>query len=179
MYKLFFLCLITLFLNKDIAEINWNEQHRLVWSDFKGQPDHSSDAAAVTASGISFSYSIRKSNISGISFTAEVGAHFYPEHSWFKEDIVDSHILAHEQLHFDITELNVRKFRKRLSEIVPGEDLTTVLQREQIRANKELSEMQNKYDFESDYSINGDIQNEWVHFVKSELELLHEFRSKS
>lgn len=180
MYKIIFLCIVTLFLNKDVAEINWNEQHRLEWEDFQGQPDHSSDAAAVTASGISFSYSIKKSSVSGdINFTTEVGSHFYPESSWFKENVVDSHILAHEQLHFDITELNVRKFRKRLSKIKPSEDLTIVLQREQNRANKALSEMQNKYDFESNYSINESIQEEWIHFVKLELAAFYEFRSKS
>ncbi len=178
MYKLFFIGFLTLFFSKDVAEINWNEERRLVWSDFKGKPDHNSDAAAVTASGISFSYSIKKSNLNGITFTTEVGAHFYPEHSWFKEGVVDAHILNHEQLHFDITELNVRRFRKRLSEIEPSEDLTMVLQKEQTKANKALQEMQDRYDLESNFSINEDLQKEWMLFVKSELQALYAFRSR-
>jgi len=178
MYKLVVLCLLTLFFNKDVEEIKWVESRRLQWSDFKGQPDYNSDAAAVTASGISFSYSVKKSNTKGTSFVSEVSAQFYPEHSWFKKEIVNDHILAHEQLHFDITELNVRKFRKRLSEIEPSRDITKVLQREQKRVNKALSEMQNKYDYETNYSINANIQEEWAFYVKSQLQLLYAFRSK-
>lgn len=179
MYKLVLLCLFSLLFRNDVEEINWEEGSRLNWSDFKGQPDPQSDAAAITASGISFSYSIEKSNRKGIRFTTKVGAHFYPEHSWYKENDVNAHILAHEQLHFDITELNVRKFRKRLSQIKAVENIVEVLQKEEVRANQELAEMQNKYDLESNYSINKNIQEEWIHYVKTELKKLYAFRSKS
>jgi len=178
MHRLFFLFFLFFLPNKDTEEINWDESRPLEWNDFKAPPDHSSDAAAITASGISFTYSINKSSIHGMNFTTKVEAQFYPEQSWFKKEAVNSHTLDHEQLHFDITELSVRKFRKTLSLIKPSEDLISVLQKEETRANEELAKMQNQYDLESNYSLNKSIQKKWLIFVKSELKTLSQYKSK-
>lgn len=176
MFKLFFLLIIALFIINTPKDITWKEGERLTWNDFKGQPDLNSDAAAITASGISFSYSIKQSTTS-TTFTTTIEAHFYPEHSWHKKEVND-HLLEHEQLHFDITELNVRKLKKRLSKITETDDLDAILLEEQVRANRELAEMQDKYDSDSDYSINENNQKNWKRYVESELASLYEFRSK-
>ena len=85
--------------------------------------DQNTDAVAVTASGITFSFSVSQSNAVFVDFNAEVEAHFYPEKSWYLKDKGDDHILAHEQLHFDITELHVRQLRFNISRLKVSQNI--------------------------------------------------------
>lgn len=41
--------------------ISWNDSRKLKWEDFKGNPNSQSDAVALTASGITFGYSVKTS----------------------------------------------------------------------------------------------------------------------
>lgn len=99
---------------QEYETISWNAEHRLTWADFKAKAPQSDRAAATTASGITYRYS---STISGnrAEVDFEISTHFYPNKSWYQPHLVDSVILSHEQLHFDISELFARKFRKQLS----------------------------------------------------------------
>ncbi|MBT8236619.1 MAG: DUF922 domain-containing protein, partial [Bacteroidia bacterium] len=95
--------------------IVWSADRRLNWSDFKDVSPDSSPVAALTASGISYSFSSMEQNGEMIAdFT--VTAFFYPTRSWVQDHLASANILAHEQLHFDITELFARKFRARLAQ---------------------------------------------------------------
>lgn len=158
--------------------IAWSEDYKLSWSDFKGKPKYSVNAAAITASGITFGFSIRESNKRIISFSTEVQAHFYPEKSWYKPELSNLHILGHEQLHFDITELYARKFRKRISLLKTSKDVANKLRSLHKTINKELSQMQDRYDNETDFSRNFDAQDQWQIFVNNELKKLQHFKSK-
>ena len=61
MFKYVFICLGFFLLHSDVMEeLSWSENYKLNWDDFKGQPNQDTDAVAVTASGITFSYSINK-----------------------------------------------------------------------------------------------------------------------
>ncbi|WP_452224206.1 DUF922 domain-containing protein [Lacinutrix chionoecetis] len=179
MSKLFIIIGFLLCFKSDTSEFSWHENHRLNWADFKGEPDQSVNAVAVTASGITFSYSIEKSNLRGITgFKTKVFAHFYPEHSWCKKELIDNNILRHEQFHFDITELNVRYFREKISKLKVSKNIAQDLNKLHIQANKDLSEMQQLYDKESDFSMNTEGQEQWVAFVNKELKRLEKFKSK-
>ena len=98
--------------------MTWNESRKLTWADFKAQPNYDSNAVALTASGITFGYSVKTSGKRIVDFSTTVEAHFYPKKSWHFKDKSDAYILGHEQLHFDITELYARKFRQQLDLIV-------------------------------------------------------------
>ena len=77
---------------------------RLRWSDFKGKVPLGSGAAATTASGISYEFStFYKGDEMFVDYT--VTTYFYPTKSWYKPKICNDVTLAHEQLHFDISEL--------------------------------------------------------------------------
>jgi len=180
MYKLLFILAFIFCLQNDTAEISWNENYKLTWEDFKGQPNLNTDAVAVTASGITFGYSVEKSSIKGITgFKTSVFAHFYPEHSWCKKDIVDNHVLAHEQLHFDITELNTRYFREKISKLKPNSNIAEMLNTLHSDTNTELTKMQKLYDNESDYSINKEGQSKWAAFVAKELIRMQKFKARN
>ena len=49
---------------------------KLSWENFKGEPKTDTDAVAVTASGITFSYSMSRSESRIVDFSATVEAHF-------------------------------------------------------------------------------------------------------
>jgi hypothetical protein len=176
------LLIIFLFLLKpaliEEVTISWSDSKKLTWADFKGQVQHNTDAVAVTASGITFSFSVSQSNGKIVDFNAEAQAHFYPEKSWYLKDKGDDHILAHEQLHFDITELHVRQLRYNISRLIVSENIKGELRDLHELANKNLAIMQNAYDTQSNNSINKAQQAVWSKFVKAELDKYKDYRSR-
>lgn len=178
-YNLFLLSLFLCLASPDNEiTLPWREDFKLSWNDFKGEQNSESDAVAVTASGITFSYVVRKSNTRIVAYKAIVNAHFYPEKSWVKLELADDYVLAHEQLHFDITELHVRKLRKQISVIKASEHLGAELDRLHKNTNNSLAEMQNQYDTESNNSINKEVQANWMAFVSEELKKYEAYKSK-
>ena len=157
--------------------MSWNASYKLSWSDFKGKPDQSVSAVAITASGISFGFSTKETDSKIISFSTEVFCHFYPEQSWYKPNIADAHVLGHEQLHFDITELHVRKFRKRISLLKVSNTIKGELRELNKTINKELAAMQDNYDAETNYSRNIENQSKWKTYISDELEKLSKYKS--
>jgi uncharacterized protein YydD (DUF2326 family) len=179
MSKFFIIVSFLLCLQSDTPEFPWHQDHKLKWTDFQGKPDVSSSAVAVTASGITFSYSVEKSSIHGVTgFNAKALAHFYPEHSWHKKEAVNDHILKHEQFHFNITELNVRYFREKISKLKASASIAKELSELQKQANTDLAIMQKRYDAETNYSINKEEQVRWIVFVNKELKRLEKYKSK-
>ncbi|MEM5564640.1 DUF922 domain-containing protein [Psychroserpens sp. AS72] len=176
------LLIIFLFLLKpattEEVTISWSDSKKLSWSDFKGEAERDTNAVAVTASGITFSFSVSQSNGEFVGFNAEAHAHFYPEKSWYLKDKGDDHILAHEQLHFDITELHVRQLRYNISKVKVSKNIKKVLRHLHEQANNKLAIMQNDYDTQTNNSINKEQQAIWSKFVKAELDTYKDFRSR-
>jgi len=101
---------------------------------------------------------------------------FFPEQSWYKPNIADAHVLGHEQLHFDITELHVRKFRKRISLLKVSNTIKGELRELNKTINKELAAMQDNYDAETNYSRNIENQSKWKTYISDELEKLSKYK---
>lgn len=156
--------------------MSWSESYKLSWSDFKDAPDKSTSAVAVTASGITFGFSVKKTDDRVISFTSQVHAHFYPEKSWYKKEQADLHVLGHEQLHFDITELYARKFRQQIDRVKVSNSVRSQLKKLHNTINKELSQMQNRYDSETDFSRNVEAQATWQAYITAELNKLSKYK---
>ena len=174
------LCLLSLIVFRPNGdEFVWSEGKKLTWEDFKAKPDSHSDAVALTASGITFGYSYKQQRGSGeiISFTTDVNAYFYPSKSWYHKDKANDYILQHEQLHFDITELYVRKFRKEVEHLKLSKHIKTDLKRLQKDINEALSKAQNAYDFDTTHSINKARQQVWIDSIQSELLKLKAYKS--
>ena len=144
----------------DEPSIVWNERYKLSWKDFRGRPDNSSDVAAITASGIAYELSATITN-GKVDVDYKARACFYPEKSWYKKNLADSIVLAHEQLHFDITELHARKFRKAVEKAVFTENVKAEMKAIYDKINTELDAYQNRYDTATDYSRKPEKQKEW------------------
>lgn len=179
-YKSLILCLLLLVFTKNTNDeaMTWSEARKLTWSDFKANPDYNSNAVALTASGITFGYSVKTSGKRIVDFSTTVEAHFYPNKSWYLKNKSDKHILGHEQLHFDITELYARKFRQQLERLVVNQNVKEQMTRLHTAINEAVNETQKRYDAQSNHSINADAQKQWELFIKEELEKLDKYKSQ-
>ena len=104
-----------------------------------------------------------------IDFT--VTAYFYPNKSWYNPELSDAHILAHEQLHFDISEIYARK----MSAIMRATKFTSQVRREVKKIyqqiNKEMDDFQNTYDNETNFSRDTAKQAVWKQKIEKLLEI--------
>ena len=167
---LFVASLMVLFPSEVVNEkMQWDENRKLTWNDFKGTPNVGNGFVASTNSGISFSfsYSVRDNNLN-LDYTIE--SNFYPELSWYIAEDVSPYILKHEQTHFDISELHARKLRKLIEEstfsLNPKEEINSLYNsiEEKRRA------MQKKYDAESDHSKIPEEELKWRAFIADQLQ---------
>ena len=157
----FFICLTLLassaFAQRDNEElIKWDDNKRLSWSDYKGRPDPSSDAAASTSTYLVIDYNISQNNM-----TYKIKSLFSRTRSWglHKTD----YILSHEQGDFDIAEIFARKLHKKMSEYrFDKRTYNKKLGEIYDEIVEEKSEMQNDYDKETRHSINKEKQAQWL-----------------
>jgi hypothetical protein len=153
----------------------WNKDVTLQWSDFKGEPKSSEGAVASTASGISFGFSTTKTTSGLIDYSYTITAHFYPDKSWHINKVLSNNVLAHERLHFDITELYARKFRQRVSNASFTNDINIEMERIHNAINTELSEFQQQYDAETNHSQHVDKQIAWQTLIATKLNKLSNY----
>ena len=142
-------------------EIVWEDTIKLDWADFNHKPAHD-HYAALTASGIAYSYTAMPTG-----YEIEVYAVFDREESWVNIAQASAALLAHEQLHFDITELWTRKLRRALAHTSYVDDtVLDELYREHLQG---LVRMQRLYDGETHHSLEQQNQQDWVDGVAQEL----------
>ena len=98
------------------GQISWNFQRPLTWADFKGKPEAHDDLhAATTYAGIRLEVEEVAFPSGKITFKTE--ALFDPTRSWAHPERIDEHVLAHEQLHFDIAEMYARQLVRKLNSL--------------------------------------------------------------
>jgi len=159
-------------------ELSWNADKKLKWSDFKATPDRSHPYAAITYSGMSYGFSADVVN-GEVYVNYTVNCFFVANKSWVKKRYLgDAELLRHEQLHFDITELFTRKFRKELSTMNFTENVKSEIKAVYKRLTSEKVSLQEKYDSETDHSKNRQAQKVWQLKIDSELQKLLDFASK-
>ncbi|MBU2939514.1 DUF922 domain-containing protein [Lacinutrix sp. C3R15] len=174
--RIFLICISILTFQQKELSINWSASNTLSWADFKAAAESDSKAVAITASGITFGYSIKKRNNDIVGFNTKIEAHFYPNKSWVKIKQADNHILAHEQFHFNITELFARKFRQRVAQLQVSQDVNVVLDKIHQEINQELANFQELYDTETDFSRNYELQSHWQNHIEIELAKLDKYK---
>ena len=173
MFKYFILIILSCALYQgDDEAIAWQGNLELEWSDFKAEQGPQGNAAALTASGITFGFSTTKTSSELIDFTFDITAHFYPQRSWRVKAPLSDIVLAHERLHFDITELFARKFRQRILNSQFTMNISTEMERIHNAVNTELDAIQKQYDAETNHSQNIEQQKKWQNFINREIEKL-------
>ncbi len=144
---------------EDKEFIPWLHERMLEWEDFQSAPNRKSDAVASTSTSLGLAYQLKNRQLS-FSITCA----FSKSKSW--GTLKTDYILAHEQGHFDITEIYARKLHQALSfyRFNPktyGQDINRIYQ----RIVKEKEHFQNLYDGQSDHSRNKRIQANWAEII--------------
>jgi len=156
----------------------WRANEKLVWADFKATPKASHPFSATTATGLSYGFS---ANILGdeVKVNYSIKSYFIPQDSWIKKDALpDDKLLAHEQLHFDITELYVRKFRQKLSTYKFTKNVQEEIDAIYSPIAKSRVAAQQLYDAETNHSKNRVKQQEWEAKIATDLKELKQFASE-
>ncbi|GAA4337247.1 DUF922 domain-containing protein [Flaviaesturariibacter amylovorans] len=144
--------------------IPWSVRRVVGWEDFQGPVLMGTEAVASTNTSLGLSYQLR-----GGKLSYEITCTFSKTKSWGM--LKNDYILAHEQGHFDITELCARYLYKALSEYTYNrgtykQDITRIYN--EIVAKKEA--LQEQYDGETDHSRKRKLQKEWEERIESMLE---------
>ena len=156
----------------------WSASEKLQWLDFKAKPDSLSPFGANTYSGLAYKYAVRR-EIKKQVVTYEVFGYFIPEKSWVKKGFgTDANLLAHEQLHFDINETYVRKFRRRLKNTRFSKNPKKQIEAIYHKILAEREAMQKQYDLETDHSRNKKMQQKWQYKINMLLTKFEQFASK-
>lgn len=163
--------LVSCFSIQGQEKIKWKHGHKLHWESFRGVPDTTTVYAAITSSGIWFSYQLEVKN-DVPHLVTEVESYFYPDESWYVPDRVNDYILQHERTHFDITEIYARRLRKALSELSLKGDIQRKISKIYSQIQTEHNRTQEKFDKETNHSIEADKEAEWELWVKHRLEEL-------
>lgn len=84
----------------------------------------------------------------------------------------DAQLLEHEQLHFDIAEVTVRRIKARFASYTnacaePGG--TEPIQQMVVQADRELQEEQQRYDRETAHGTNARAQEQWTLKIRKAL----------
>jgi hypothetical protein len=143
--------------------IIYHPQQKLTIADFKGQPDASTDAVAITSSGFMFKAGYQSENGREI-LALQVYCSFNKSDSWMKERGKTAYILAHEQRHFDISYLSTLLFIKK--------DIMTQLKNIYKESVQQMSDLQQQYDRETNNGINTEKQEAWNKRIEKEIETL-------
>ena len=140
--------------------VSYRDYSILKWEDFKANAPENTKYTASVNTGISYKWSY--STARGIvDFNYNIEAKLYRNFSWSIYEKDKENVLKHEQLHYDITELFARKFRKALSEYTVGRSIRKDVARIYENIEQERVTMQLLYDEETEHSINVSSQKLW------------------
>lgn len=155
---------------QDYETISWSASRPLSWNDFRGNVPTSPRAAAITASGITYSFATSGTK-DAMEVDFKIDTFFYPTKSWYQPAVCDAIILSHEQLHFDISELFARKMKKRLeAETFTYDTVKSKVKSIYREILDELNDFQNRYDTETNFSRNLAKQEEWKLQIENALQ---------
>lgn len=160
-----------------VHQYKFSEKSNLTWEDFKGYPPMFDEFDAATCSGIGCKYDPRSEN-GMLTIDFHVYSYFVTLDSWVRKDAHTDALLAHEQLHYYVSELHTRILRNKIAHFNFTEnydaEIDSLYQNEFI----ELHMTQYKYDTESEHSINKENQKKWMLYVQEELKALESYNKE-
>ncbi|OWY25558.1 hypothetical protein C7N43_20385 [Sphingobacteriales bacterium UPWRP_1] len=143
----------------------WSSAKKINWEDFKASPDTNLlYIAALTSSSIVYSYYC---NNDELVFT--IKAVFRKNESWVRPEAKTDFYLNHELLHFDITELYARKLREKLAQYRFTCNQSADMEMIAAAILDEWRKMDKKYDLETHFSHDMQMQKDWYVFIHEQL----------
>jgi Bacterial protein of unknown function (DUF922) len=150
--------------------IVWQPERRLSWDDFQSEADMNEPLHAMTSTNIEV-----QAKCYGNLMQFEVKCVFKTKDSWSKNK-QSERLLAHEQMHFDLTEVHARLLRQKLAQ-TPG-----LCGSDRSRFGKivegyfaDWKKEQDQYDRESNHGLDQEQQLIWENKIARQLEALSSF----
>ena len=159
------------FISSDPNLVWTYEEHPVLsWDDFRGVPPDGSNRAASVNSGLSYSFKNTYENGILKDLDIQVKSGFYPELSW-KMDLKESSkdLLAHEQLHWDITNLFALKLRAAYKKYRPVKNIKKEVAFIFNKFEKDRAAMQAQYDRDTKHGLDKEAQLKWLLLVNAEM----------
>ena len=146
--------------------IEWSEDRKLTWNDFMADTPRVASASALASTAIRIDWGYYSD-----SLRYHIHCRFDRDSSWAK--VKNDYILAHEQGHFDLTEIYARRLNRALKQYHADEKNFRVgvndIYQEMMR---QYSEGQDRYDHETNFSRNHSEEQNWLAKITLELDLL-------
>ncbi len=153
------------------SELNWCENRKLFWTDFKARPDSHSLYSAVSATYIEEKHGCSESGM----FEYDVKAVFVKNESW-SVDMDSEALLRHEQTHFDLTEYFARKMRQKFHDL--KEPCNLLEERILAMVDSVYTELEITHQLYDQYTVHGlnkENQKLWDDIVMRSLHELNDF----
>ncbi|TPE43399.1 hypothetical protein FJM65_13770 [Pontibacter mangrovi] len=141
----------------------------LNWNDFTGSPAKPSKYAAAVFPG--FAYGGRSEVVNGeLQIILDLKVYVLQSSSWVKPDSRDNYSLNHEQKHFDIAKLVAERFKQKITPaILSVQDYNSIIQYHWIESYREMNQLQEQYDNETQHGLNKVAQEQWNKKIAEEL----------
>ena len=159
-------------------KIFWKEGEKLTWDNFKSPVNRKNnpDVAAYTNCG--WEYSVVKSSDSKAPVKIEIKTLFNEDKSWKDSKKINDEVLQHEQKHFDIAEIFVRRFRKAVTERVrTSGDYDRLFKSIYNDISNGYKNFQMAYDKDTRHGMNKEKQAEYNAAISQELENLKSYQA--
>ena len=175
------------------SPIPWSAERKLTKADFRGRVPATAPSASMSAISIDATWECEAG-----ALVSSVRATFEPSRSWWRNSSGsvwagagermnssqaqqearrntlqrDAQLLEHEQLHFDIAEVTVRRIKARFAGYAkacaePGG--TEPIQQMVVQADRELQEEQQRYDGDTAHGTNARTQAQWTLKIRKAL----------
>lgn len=149
----------------------WSSTRKLNWEDFRGTPETENPHHALTAANLAVEARCKDNK-----FYYEVKCVFLPTESWSKNKRSEK-LLAHEQLHFDLTEVHARQLRKNLKELgLSCGNLKSQLNTTVGAAFKAWKAEQEEFDKISRHGLDAQTQLAWEEDIARRLHALNAWK---
>ncbi len=151
----------------------WSKDSLLNKEHFKAKRSrYGNDVPAYT---VTFIYLYQKENNGQRMFYVE--AILLKSQSYMK--VETPYLLKHEQLHFDICELNARRLRQKISlkDFTKVKDVVAVLNKLYDKTNEEYRKDEQRFDEDTQHGINAAKQQVWIESIAKQMTELEEYSS--
>ncbi|MBS1783502.1 MAG: hypothetical protein JSS78_10585 [Bacteroidetes bacterium] len=150
------------------GEVSYPPKH-FSWLCFQAIPDHKSEYAAMTFSGIKVKYAMRKNNRE-IQAQIYVVAFMDTTKSWYKYERCGDSTLTHERGHFDLTALAACQLMDTLKQIkFTVENFAPLVRNMHEEYQSKLAIRQGQYDAETNHGTLTLEQKKWLMRIENEV----------
>ncbi|MFY1046154.1 DUF922 domain-containing protein [Chryseobacterium sp. GP-SGM7] len=175
--KFFLIVFLLVFNILSAQKINWSEDQKLVWDNFKSKTNNLGGSTVVAYTHCGWEFSAITSTDPKVPVKIEIQTIFNEDKSWKDDKRINDYVLVHEQKHFDIAEIHARKLRKEVSEKIKNTSYyNKFFKTIYAKISSEYKNFQAKYDRMTEHGMNKEKQTEYNIMISEELEKLKNYQ---